>query len=169
MTLCAAPIDARPATGTSVKQSWSPRGRFAPRGAAFGPRVPYNAPRCSDSRYLAPNETLDSAMPEPDKAFDCCSCGACCCVGLDVLLMPDEARYFQAHSELLALTLEHQRVAAPSLWFMKKDTTGRCVALTGALGDCYCTIYDRRPSLCRELEPGTEHCLAARRQMGYQD
>jgi Fe-S-cluster containining protein len=40
----------------------------------------------------------------------------------------------------------------------------RCAALTGTIGQrVACGIYEWRPNPCRELEPGSDACLQARR------
>ena len=45
---------------------------------------------------------------------------------------------------------------------MKSDD-GRCGALLGEPGSrVACGIYDRRPSVCAEFQPGGEYCLEAR-------
>jgi Fe-S-cluster containining protein len=98
--------------------------------------------------------------------YDCRKCGACC-YGSDVLLDQDEVCHFSARTDLLPLIHRHERTAAPPLHFMKRSQrTDCCLALDGTLRDCSCSIYAQRPRLCRELEPGTEYCLAARRRMG---
>jgi len=39
-----------------------------------------------------------------------------------------------------------------------------CVALRGTIGKrCSCSIYARRPDVCRNFEPGCPSCLRARR------
>ncbi len=44
---------------------------------------------------------------------------------------------------------------------------GRCVALQGEVGGCVgCTIYERRPAVCRDCAPGSISCLIARRHHG---
>jgi hypothetical protein len=43
----------------------------------------------------------------------------------------------------------------------------RCEALAGAIGGAVaCTVYDQRPSPCRELQPGEDKCQRARRRHG---
>lgn len=102
-----------------------------------------------------------------DEEYDCQRCGACC-VGLDVPLSPGEETYFEARPGLRALTVLYRR---PTWWvrFMARDqATGRCLALEGAHSDCRCAIYEDRPEICRAMEPGSEACLAARRQQGME-
>ena len=43
----------------------------------------------------------------------------------------------------------------------------RCAALTGRVGEwAVCSIYEWRPSPCREFEPGSNACAQARRRHG---
>ena len=59
--------------------------------------------------------------------------------------------------------------AAARLHRRMKGTPGRCVALTGTIGAATCcTIYEARPEVCRELQPGTEACNAARALYGLE-
>lgn len=47
------------------------------------------------------------------------------------------------------------------------DSPPRCAALSGELGQqVACSIYDGRPSPCREFEAGDEACTRARRRLG---
>jgi Fe-S-cluster containining protein len=97
-------------------------------------------------------------------AYDCQLCGACC-VGLDVLLTDAEAQRFESDPRRIALTVLYQARPGLNARFMKRDaTTDRCVALAGPLDRCRCTIYDRRPTLCREFAAGSPDCLEARRR-----
>ena len=42
-----------------------------------------------------------------------------------------------------------------------------CIALQGEIGKrVACTVYDNRPSPCREFDAGTERCFAARQRHG---
>lgn len=101
-------------------------------------------------------------MPDAPPEFDCLKCGACCAT-FDVLLQGDDEDRFERKAELLALTVGYTRLATLPLRFMQRDDAGRCVALSGALGDCRCTIYEHRPALCRAFEAGSDDCREARR------
>ena len=107
-------------------------------------------------------------MELPQK-FDCQACGACC-HGLDVLLGEQETDEFLANPKLAPLTMMHRLSNGMELYFVRRDKErDRCVALAGEIGKCRCTIYDRRPHLCRELQPGDPHCLESRRNKGFKD
>jgi len=97
---------------------------------------------------------------------DCVKCGACCFLGYDVLLSPGEVDYFDARPRLQRLTVVHRLSNGMELRFLKKQPDERCICLEGELGGVCCSIYAERPGLCREFEPGSEDCLAARVKMG---
>ena len=43
----------------------------------------------------------------------------------------------------------------------------RCVALQGRVGESVrCAVYELRPPVCRDVVPGDERCLEARRRRG---
>ncbi len=51
---------------------------------------------------------------------------------------------------------------------MSEHMGGRCVALRGVMGGAVrCSIYDRRPEICRQFEPGSGGCLEARAAMAH--
>ena len=99
--------------------------------------------------------------------LDCCACGACCCLGYDVLLTSEEAERFEADPRLSKLTWLYRSSGGLTAQFLRKDEkTGHCIALEGDLGHVRCTIYSERPSLCRVFEVGSPDCLEARAKMG---
>lgn len=107
-----------------------------------------------------PSDELPGELP-----LDCRACGACC-FGLDVVLSPGDIERFEADRELERLTVLH-RFSTGLTWRLMKKTGPheRCVALSGRLGDCRCSIYEQRPELCRELAAGAPDCLSSRRRM----
>jgi len=43
------------------------------------------------------------------------------------------------------------------------DGQQRCIFLKGTVGECVsCLVYEHRPAVCREFDPGGEECLEAR-------
>ena len=97
----------------------------------------------------------------------CLDCGACCaCYRVSF--------YWREVSELevtgvpLALTekLNHHRM----VMLGTNQKSPHCIALQGEIGVAVnCSIYDRRPSPCREFEAGTERCREARNKHGLAD
>jgi Fe-S-cluster containining protein len=47
-----------------------------------------------------------------------------------------------------------------NVWHMRQHPDGRCIAL-GA--DNACTIYDTRPTVCRQFDPGCPECRKLQR------
>jgi hypothetical protein len=88
----------------------------------------------------------------------CTSCGACCAhfrvsfywAEADARGIPDE---YVVPVGRLRLAMRGTEVT----------TTPRCIALEGVVGEhTACSIYERRPQPCRELEPGDGSCERAR-------
>jgi Fe-S-cluster containining protein len=96
--------------------------------------------------------------------LDCTACGACCTAEVYsgggpfvTLYGPDADRF--GPSELAP--------DAEGCDFLAVARAGaaevRCAFLRGTVGvGCACTAYDRRPQVCRDLEAGSDACLAAR-------
>ncbi len=84
---------------------------------------------------------------------DCTNCGACCAFSDnwpefvpddDVDDIPDRL-----------IDMDHGRM---------KCNGDRCLALEGEIGKrTRCAVYAHRPAVCRDFEPGTEHCDTVRR------
>lgn len=79
------------------------------------------------------------------QAVSCADCEACCC-RLEVMLIGDDvpARYTEANP-----------------WggeVMRRLDDGWCAALDR--NSMRCTIYGRRPDICRDFEMGASDCIA---------
>jgi Fe-S-cluster containining protein len=108
-------------------------------------------------------------MARRSEALDCTRCGACC-------TNPDENRAegFVDYVEVLPrdALLERPDLVRRLVVYnpdgrphLRLDASGRCLALRGRLGRrVRCTIYEHRPTGCRRVEPGSERCLAHRRE-----
>jgi Fe-S-cluster containining protein len=94
-----------------------------------------------------PQSLLDSTDP-PGASIHCDRCQACCCQ-LQVILMPGDAP--PAH---LVEIEEH------GLSVMRRGDDGWCVALDR--DTMRCTIYARRPQVCRDFATGSAECRAER-------
>jgi uncharacterized protein len=57
------------------------------------------------------------------------------------------------------MRIEHEGAASP---------VGRCAALVldPAAGTYFCSVYERRPAVCRDLEPGSGACDGERATKG---
>jgi Fe-S-cluster containining protein len=100
-----------------------------------------------------------SPGPIPGAAvFDCQSCGACCAYSRDWprFSLEDDA----------ALARIPARFVDDAAGRMRCDGD-RCSALQGKLGEhVACQVYDVRPIVCRDCQPGDEECLVARAHHG---
>jgi Fe-S-cluster containining protein len=76
----------------------------------------------------------------------CKSCGGRCCVGIIEVQSADEL-FKDGLLTVSSLAGDGSRV-------MKTNETGRCVALQ----DGRCSIYDRRPQICKDFKTGSECC-----------
>lgn len=93
------------------------------------------------------------AIPDPAIVSDlsCASCRACCC-RLEVLLMGDDD--------------VPRTMTVRDRWggqVMRRLADGWCVAVDRQT--MRCTIYGRRPLVCREYQVGDHDCLVERRQL----
>ncbi|OIQ96641.1 flagellin N-methylase [mine drainage metagenome] len=92
-----------------------------------------------------------SGDPEDSAAVTCANCRACCC-RLEVLLMGDD-------DIPLRLTVEDRWGG----WVMRRLGDGWCAALDRNTMNC--TIYERRPGVCRDYPMGGSDCLVERSRM----
>ena len=90
-----------------------------------------------------------------DADYDCQSCGACCIEAGAVILAEEDdvpVRLVQHVANLRCMVTE--------------GTSFRCAALLGTIGSAVsCGIYERRPSVCRSFDAGSDECLSAREAM----
>ncbi|MGE0766946.1 MAG: YkgJ family cysteine cluster protein [Hyphomicrobiaceae bacterium] len=101
------------------------------------------------------SEQIDLVSDSPSP---CQTCGACCAYSADW------PRFWTDTDDAIA------RIPAA---FVADDGCGmgcdgdRCRALQGIVGIATsCTIYDRRPEVCRACEPGDDACSMARERYG---
>lgn len=90
----------------------------------------------------------------------CEGCGSCC--RLIVHLQPEEFeqyperdRYF-ATGKFRCLTTDR---LYDGLWTLNRQTNGDCTYLDSETRRC--TIYERRPGVCRDFEQGSKSCVKA--------
>lgn len=84
----------------------------------------------------------------PDPSITCASCSACCCQ-LEVILISDTG----VPERFIDETPGGSQV-------MARLDDGWCAALDR--NTMLCTIYDRRPWVCREFEMGSYECQVER-------
>ena len=120
---------------------------------------------CSACAWGQSGRCLVANQPAPDLGCaaweavlteaDCGACGACCRQGFDVVDLEPDSPLVQRPD-----VVDHG--FGPQL----PRPGGYCVALTGKQVPFRCEVYAQRPRSCRELEPGSEGCLAARERCG---
>lgn len=108
-----------------------------------------------NERRAGGSAPADSAPASPLAAeasaaglISCATCQACCC-RLEVMLMGDD-------DVPPALTAQDRWGG----WVMRRLDDGWCAALDRST--LLCTIYERRPFICREFQVGEYECLEER-------
>lgn len=98
-------------------------------------------------------ETPGAGGPSP-----CNACGACCSYSAEWprFTIEDDDTLDRLPRELVDDSLSRMRCHG-----------ARCSALVGAVGIATtCSVYDDRPEVCRECQPGDEACHIARQAIG---
>lgn len=89
--------------------------------------------------------------------FECQDCGACCRAAYHSVTIAEGDPIAKLHPELL---VHHATYSE-----LRRDSD-QCAALESKGGRFYCTIYDDRPTCCREFENAGHNCITARRRLG---
>lgn len=93
---------------------------------------------------IAPVTADDAFAESVDPSVSCSSCDAVCC-RLTVVVMPEDR--IPRH-----LTTD----TAQGLEVMARDEEGWCVAVDHAR--MCCSIYEKRPAICRKFAMGSPYC-----------
>jgi Fe-S-cluster containining protein len=119
--------------------------------------------RTGDRDPLTPMEELSSEEPSASHALipECRHCGACC-------FSPSSAYVWVRGDDWARLGPDAERLATfiDNRAFMRMEK-GHCAALAvrragGGGWDFFCTIYERRPQICRDLARGSAECASER-------
>lgn len=106
------------------------------------------------------------AFFEPPPSCD--PCGACCREAFDTVPVTEEdVARLGTHRDLVRVHEDGWRDLCRVPSPLGRGT--RCAALRGdgsPEGPFRCVVYAVRPGNCRDLEPGSEACLTARRRVG---
>jgi Fe-S-cluster containining protein len=107
-------------------------------------------------------------MIDPDD-YDCTKCGACCVADYD---SPDYVHLLDQDLERLTDTEREQLVYVEQTFGQPQSSMKtcydarencRCIALKGVVGEqVSCSIYERRPNVCRNFTAGDSICDYAR-------
>lgn len=93
----------------------------------------------------------NSANDRDNTTITCSNCEACCC-RLEVLLMAGDD-----------IPPRFSGVNQWGGWVMSRLDDGWCAALDRAT--MRCTIYARRPAICRDYQAGDDDCLEQRAKL----
>ena len=101
---------------------------------------------------------------------ECQSCGLCCCHPLtkaDGRAAYDRLLSYPAIQEVTYRWWHGQEQTDQEAGYWMRMRNGQCIALDGELKkQVTCTIYEDRPSACRQFEAGSEACLRLREKAG---
>jgi uncharacterized protein len=101
--------------------------------------------------------SVAATAPEADPS-PCTSCGACCDYSADwprFTIESDETL------DLIPADFVNERQSG------MRCIGARCAALAGTIGvQTSCSIYDVRPEVCRDCQPGDDACTMARAARG---
>ncbi|MBK9070959.1 MAG: YkgJ family cysteine cluster protein [Myxococcales bacterium] len=106
-----------------------------------------------------------------EAALPCQQCGACCRAAYGAVYVGKRDPFVRKHPSLI--------VKSELAWEIKRDGD-HCAALQGGNldqaaaqaglrreTDVACIVYDDRPATCRAFTAGSDHCLTARRRLGF--
>lgn len=89
------------------------------------------------------------------------SCLGCkgCCTNMGVNILDTEDILFPVEMTETTITPKGRVFR-----WMKHKLNGECIALDSNTG--YCTIYDYRPTICKDFQRGSEECLNSLDRLG---
>jgi len=90
--------------------------------------------------------------------FDCLDCGACCRSAYHSVTISEGDLITERHPGLL---VHHESYSE-----VRRDGD-HCGALDSSTGKHLCTIYEDRPTCCREFANAGHNCITARRRLGF--
>ncbi len=114
------------------------------------------------SKDLNERVTVAKDSPIPD----CTTCGVCCEFAVLVPVSFEESKQIARTIDVLLDDVEEEIVIDRIL---PRNSDGRCENLMGRLGESIgCSIYEKRPSPCRDFEAGSDRCHEFRRMYGIE-
>ncbi len=112
--------------------------------------------RCRASRVITGEAEPACERWEP-RALDCFACGACCREAFHTVVLTRRDVLRKLRPDLVTMIDGRPEMPRPE---------GRCPALTSDTRGHACTVYDDRPTSCRDFAIGGDACLVARRRVG---
>lgn len=110
--------------------------------------------RVADARTALTEPACERWEP---KALDCFACGACCREAFHTVILRRSDVLRKVRPDLVTKIDERWEMPRPE---------GRCPALGTDPRGYACTVYEDRPTSCREFEIAGDACLVARRRVG---
>ncbi|MCP4449357.1 MAG: YkgJ family cysteine cluster protein [Myxococcales bacterium] len=92
-----------------------------------------------------------------EAAFDCLDCGACCRAAYHSVTIAEGDVVEKRHPRLM---VHHENYTE-----LRREGD-HCAALESSDGRHSCSIYEDRPTCCREFKNAGTHCVTARRRLG---
>jgi Fe-S-cluster containining protein len=111
-------------------------------------------------------------MDDGERAYDCQTCGACC---VHLGRNDGNGYVYLDHQEAVRMRRHGLRVVEAALGSRCLAAAPHdgawgypaCVAFEGEVGGCCgCSVYEERPSVCREFTSGSDVCREARARAG---
>jgi hypothetical protein len=118
-------------------------------------RVGSKTTRCLHARV--PTKTDAPACERWEGALDCHACGACCREAFHTVLLRRGDLLRKKRPDLVTMIDGKPEMPRPD---------GLCPALAKDPRGWACTVYEDRPTSCRDFAMGGEACLTARRRVG---
>lgn len=93
-----------------------------------------------------------------EPAFDCQDCGACCRAAYHSVTITEGDVVAKRHPSLMVVHENYTEL---------RREGDHCAALESKDGRHGCTVYNDRPTCCRDFENAGTHCVTARRRLGF--
>lgn len=115
---------------------------------------------CLPAGQSLPSAHVGPGLPESDDLPGCLSCGACC-----FSTLPEYLRVFGVDHERLGDDAERLVHFLGNRAYLRLSD-GHCAALVidPQTAQFVCSVYERRPDVCRWLERGSGQCRAERHE-----
>jgi uncharacterized protein len=114
------------------------------------------------SKYVADSVTLREGGSIPD----CVTCGVCCDIYSMVPMGLDDSERLGIYVEI---TDDSETDLVVDRLIPRDWDRGVCVFLSGEVGrHVGCTVYEKRPGVCRNFEAGSDRCRELRRMYGLE-
>lgn len=118
--------------------------------------------RVSNKREV-PSTATENEFPKEELTYTCDQCGACCRTFCVRVSERDAEREPRIRNESIEL----------QPWIQTRTWKYQIFPLPFHTGCCFlkpdnrCSVYETRPELCRDFQPGSDACQIARKEAGF--